>query len=344
MAVCIICILFFLSFANLLRTRYSRGLNKFNGPFLASITDFWKVWYAYTGVQKQPYVDIHRKYGDVVRIGPNELSFGDPQAIRDIYGPHGAQQRVRLISLLIDSHSDRFQGKEYSVLQPPINGVPMEVLFTTLDVQRHDKIRRLISPAFTMTNTMKYEPWVNENITQFNEQLRKRFVAKSGPGATMNVMEWASYFSMECIYSITFGEGIGFIEQGKDVLGIIAGHHEMGKHWLYVCINRVPLSRSNTHQFSRAKILYWLSQTNALLLWLNKRGWYNHAVSFTPIIQRQFFERQEYWKEIKGRPEDRSTLTDLFLLAQQEHPEAADFQPLLQSMSAIGGAVDPVYV
>ena len=78
----------------LLRARYSRGLNKFNGPFLASITNFWKVWYAFTSSQKRMYADVHEKYGDIVRVGPNELSFADPKAIREIYGPGGSSQKV----------------------------------------------------------------------------------------------------------------------------------------------------------------------------------------------------------------------------------------------------------
>lgn len=80
----------------LFRTRYSRGLNKFNGPFLASFTNLWKIWYAYSmnSSEQAIYVDLHRKYGDVVRIGPNNLSFADPRAIQDIYGSKGTSQKV----------------------------------------------------------------------------------------------------------------------------------------------------------------------------------------------------------------------------------------------------------
>jgi hypothetical protein len=43
---------------------------------------------------KAMYADIHEKYGDIVRVGPNELSFADPKAIREIYGPGGSSQKV----------------------------------------------------------------------------------------------------------------------------------------------------------------------------------------------------------------------------------------------------------
>lgn len=41
--------------------------------------------------------EVHRKYGDVVRTGPNRLSFVRPQAYRDIYGhvKHGEKRFLK---------------------------------------------------------------------------------------------------------------------------------------------------------------------------------------------------------------------------------------------------------
>lgn len=82
----------------LLRNRYSRGLNRFDGPFLASVTNLWKIWNVWFNTpprRNELYVDLHRTYGDVVRIGPRNISFADPQAIPEIYGTKGSQLKVR---------------------------------------------------------------------------------------------------------------------------------------------------------------------------------------------------------------------------------------------------------
>lgn len=78
----------------LLRMRYHAGMNKFDGPLLASFTDLWKVWHAWRNGSNPIYVDIHKKYGDIVRVGPNELSFANPKAIHEIYGARGINQKV----------------------------------------------------------------------------------------------------------------------------------------------------------------------------------------------------------------------------------------------------------
>jgi hypothetical protein len=76
--------------------RYGRGLSRFNGPFLASFTSLWGMWSIWATADRPPYVDLHRQYGDVVRLSPNKLSFAQPEAIRDIYGPNGLSQKSDL--------------------------------------------------------------------------------------------------------------------------------------------------------------------------------------------------------------------------------------------------------
>ena len=67
--------------------RYQKGLNKYNGPFLASFTNLWRLWQWlwYTDMCYFPSVV---KYGKIIRIGPNTLLFNDPEAIKDIYMTH----------------------------------------------------------------------------------------------------------------------------------------------------------------------------------------------------------------------------------------------------------------
>ncbi|CZR63115.1 uncharacterized protein PAC_13012 [Phialocephala subalpina] len=166
-----------------------------------------------------------------------------------------------------------------------------------------------------------------DNLRRFASEiwLQKRFVAT---GATMDMMEWATYWSLEVIYDLTFGERIGYVEEGKDVNGVIFGVRKMAAWWLYL---------------SRAPFLDYRLLKNPLILWCNKHGWFDHPNVFMPIVQRQFFERQEHWKEVgnmKTVAGDRPTLTEMFLKAQQDHPEVQDFQPFMHSMSTIGAATE----
>jgi len=78
--------------AVLLRLVYLRYLSPYRdipGPFLATISPLWKLRGALNGTLHTDITEIHRKYGTIVRIAPDEVSIADPEAIRIIYG-HGS--------------------------------------------------------------------------------------------------------------------------------------------------------------------------------------------------------------------------------------------------------------
>jgi uncharacterized membrane protein len=58
------------------------------GPFLTRFTRWWYFFEIYKGSFEVTNVGLHKKYGPIVRIAPNEYSIDDVEAARLIYG-HG---------------------------------------------------------------------------------------------------------------------------------------------------------------------------------------------------------------------------------------------------------------
>lgn len=81
----------------LVRNRYRHGLNKYPGPFLASLTDWWRFVDVWNRRPEVTHIKLHEKYGDVVRLGPNTLMFSDPAALKAIYGLNKGFIKVRYI-------------------------------------------------------------------------------------------------------------------------------------------------------------------------------------------------------------------------------------------------------
>ncbi|QIW97678.1 hypothetical protein AMS68_003196 [Peltaster fructicola] len=66
---------------------YSHPLTKYPGPKLGFLTTYRKAWIELV-LKKSWHLelqDLHKKYGPIVRVGPNELHFEQPQAYHDIY-------------------------------------------------------------------------------------------------------------------------------------------------------------------------------------------------------------------------------------------------------------------
>jgi hypothetical protein len=89
----------------LLKNRFNRGLNKYPGPFLASLTDWWRFWNVYRRRPEATHIKLHAQHGDIVRLGPNALSFADPKALKVIYGLNKGFTKVRasLLSTLVNN-------------------------------------------------------------------------------------------------------------------------------------------------------------------------------------------------------------------------------------------------
>lgn len=65
---------------------YFHPLAKYPGPLLAKISDLYSTYHALRGDRHLEFWRCHEKYGNVVRFGPNSLSFNSNTALKDIYG------------------------------------------------------------------------------------------------------------------------------------------------------------------------------------------------------------------------------------------------------------------
>ena len=89
-------VLFAVLTAYLITNRFNHGLQKYPGPFLASLTDWWRFFDVYGRRPDITHLKLHRQHGDIVRLGPNALSFANPKALKTIYGLNKGFTKVRV--------------------------------------------------------------------------------------------------------------------------------------------------------------------------------------------------------------------------------------------------------
>lgn len=65
------------------------------GPLLARFTRLWYLYKIYKGNFERTNINLHKKYGSVVRIAPNEYSIDDVGSAKVIYGHGNAFVKVR---------------------------------------------------------------------------------------------------------------------------------------------------------------------------------------------------------------------------------------------------------
>ncbi|KAF3800754.1 Cytochrome P450 monooxygenase aclL [Colletotrichum gloeosporioides] len=64
-------------------------LRSYPGPWYSTISIAWFVYHGARGDVAFAIHELHEIYGPVVRIAPDELSYTQSEAWKDVYGPHG---------------------------------------------------------------------------------------------------------------------------------------------------------------------------------------------------------------------------------------------------------------
>lgn len=78
--------LFFALVAWYFYTQSFHPLSQYPGPALASFTNLWKSYQVWHGTYELTLLDLHRKYGPIVRIGPNHLDISHASVIKEVFG------------------------------------------------------------------------------------------------------------------------------------------------------------------------------------------------------------------------------------------------------------------
>ena len=75
-----------LAILRILQNAYRKGIRDVPGPWVAKFSILYRLTLIIRGKAPEEYGKLHDKYGQIVRVGPNQVSINDPTAILQIYG------------------------------------------------------------------------------------------------------------------------------------------------------------------------------------------------------------------------------------------------------------------
>ncbi|KAJ5177097.1 uncharacterized protein N7482_002974 [Penicillium canariense] len=173
------------------------------GPFWTRFTSLWYFSRVRHGQFEQDNIKLHRQYGAIVRIAPNQYSIDDISAIKTIYGP-GSQF----------AKSAWYDGWKH----------PQQwTLFADRDIKRHADTRKQFANLYSMSSLVHYEAFVDHCAGLFMQRLGD-FADKK---QSFNLGRWFQCYAFDVIGNITFGERFGFLDRGEDIDGAIDAVHRV---------------------------------------------------------------------------------------------------------------------
>ncbi|KAI3326719.1 cytochrome P450 CYP4/CYP19/CYP26 subfamily protein [Xylariaceae sp. AK1471] len=180
-----------------------RRLSHIPGPLIASVNELQRVFWVRTTRGHIIHQDLHAKYGELVRTGPNNVLFSNPEAISTVY----------------PARSGFPKSRSYTALQPySPRGGSLHVVFNTPDENIHRRLKTPIANLFTAKNVLSHEPQVDEVLTVLQEKLESRYVSN---GQVVDLVSWMGYFAFDVMGTLAFSKRHGCLDEGKDVGGMI---------------------------------------------------------------------------------------------------------------------------
>ncbi|KJX92942.1 hypothetical protein TI39_contig4512g00004 [Zymoseptoria brevis] len=163
----------------------------------------------------QYIIALHKRYGQVVRISPSEVSVTDQAVIRRVYGFDTKYQKTSWYDTW------RYAGSTESV-------------FATRNHQDHQFLRKRVFKIYSMSSILSMEHLIDEVVDLSLQQLHCH-VMENRP---VRLDRWTMFFAYEVVSNLALGHLKGFLERGEDVNNIIDSNH-MG-FWLNANVGYLP--------------------------------------------------------------------------------------------------------
>lgn len=150
-------------------------------------------------------LELHKKYGDIVRIAPDELAFSHPDAWKDIMGHKNGVPEMEKATWF------------YRPVEQPLHIV-------NEDHGEHRQLRRQMAHGFSEKGMRDQEPMIRKYVDILLERLHKG--AKLGKPIVLS--DWYNFTTFDIIGDLAFGEPFGCLE-GSNYDGWIQSIFDSGR-------------------------------------------------------------------------------------------------------------------
>ncbi|KAF1923390.1 cytochrome P450 monooxygenase [Didymella exigua CBS 183.55] len=150
--------------------------------------------------------DLHRQYGPVVRLSPNELSFIDPDVWKDVYG-----------------HRASAFTKSLSSYGPDVHGNPPGIL--RAENADHARQRKTVSHAFSDKALREQEELLKSYVSLLVEKLQGIAAGQ----LQADLVQWYNFTTFDIMADLTFGESLNQLSD--------SGYHP----WVWAVFSHIKL-------------------------------------------------------------------------------------------------------
>ncbi|TEB33679.1 cytochrome P450 [Coprinellus micaceus] len=213
-------------------------LAKHRGPLLCKVSKLYGTYFAIKGTYHQCVKELHEQYGPVVRVGPNELSIIEKNAIPHVLGVNGMPRGP-----LWDGRRFHQGGTQKGY----------DSIIDVRDAKVHHDLRKDWNNAFSASAVRDYQDPLEARV----KQLRGHLQSVAGTREKVSLSTWFSHFAFDVVGDLAFGGCFELMREG-DTNGFRRSMDEgmqlpaIMQHipWINPLITSIPFISSKMRAFS----------------------------------------------------------------------------------------------
>ncbi|KAK5991667.1 Cytochrome P450 monooxygenase notG [Cladobotryum mycophilum] len=160
-------------------------LSSFPGPRLAKVSKLWHFAQCWDGKNHLLLDDLHKKYGDFVRTGPNEITVFNPEGLLRLDGPGNRNTK----------------SAWYDFLMPDVG------VTTIRDKSFHDQRRKIWVQALSG----KALPFYEQQMVDYTRKLDKLIQTASKNGSSVPFTSFVYWFSFDVMGMFSLSESFNML-------------------------------------------------------------------------------------------------------------------------------------
>ncbi|KAI1138331.1 cytochrome P450 [Hypoxylon sp. FL0543] len=180
-----------------IRNIYFHPLSGFPGPFLARASLWWRFIHTGSGKIHLSIEKLHRKYGPVVRVSPNELSFASVESWKAIYGHPAPGKPIPIKAPFYDIYGAGFNSL---------------CIGSERDPHKHAGMRKMLTAAFSQRCLLEQEEIVSGTVDEF-----VRIIGEEGGPVSkgIDMTKWYEMVAFDILGEMAFGESFHSLQNRK---------------------------------------------------------------------------------------------------------------------------------
>ncbi|KAK4494243.1 hypothetical protein PRZ48_014541 [Zasmidium cellare] len=195
---------------SIFKTAFFGPLSHFPGPRLRAISKLPGIYTSVKGREAITRVALHDRYGPMVRVNPNELSYsGGAEAWAAIYGSRKQDDRPH---------------KDPMFYVVGVNGVPD---LSSADFSTHTRQRKILSLSFSDKSLRDFEPIIRSWAVKMVKKLSNKH------GTSIDMMTYLNCTTFDIMGDLTFNEDLKMLENEElsHWVKTIFGGFKAGTFW-----------------------------------------------------------------------------------------------------------------